>query len=235
MVLALAFLTFVAGAIFSLATSWLLVTRLERVAERLGVSEALLGVIAALAADTPEITSSISAISQHQRAIGAGVIVGSNVFNLAALLGLGALAAGFIAFHRRVVVLGGFVALWVAVWCVVTSIGLVPAPVGLLFASLVLVGYFIVLGLRRNVLEHLPLPGGFASWLALAVNDEEVELETSIRPIRGRPVDAIVAAGALILVVAASIAMERAASRLGHHFHVADAVVGGVWILGWSR
>ena len=37
----------------SLATSWLLVTRLERVGERLGLSEASLGMVAALAADTP--------------------------------------------------------------------------------------------------------------------------------------------------------------------------------------
>jgi hypothetical protein len=34
---------FLAGAMISLATSWLLVSRLERVGERLGLSEALLG------------------------------------------------------------------------------------------------------------------------------------------------------------------------------------------------
>ena len=109
--MALAGLAFVIGALVSLATSWVLVTRLERVGERLGLSEALLGVVAALAADSPEITSSISALSQHQRTIGAGVVIGSNVFNLAALLGLGAVVSGFVALHRRVVVLGGFVAM----------------------------------------------------------------------------------------------------------------------------
>jgi cation:H+ antiporter len=226
--LALAFTAFVAGALVSLATSWLLVTRLEMVGERFGLSEALLGVVAALAADTPEITSSISAISQHQRAIGAGVVIGSNVFNLAALLGLGALVAGFIAFHRRVVVLGGFVALWVAGWCVVASAGFVSALISLLFASTVLLGYFIVLGLHRNALRRLPLPRVFMLWLSLAVNEEEDELEVSIRPSRGRPIDTILAVGALVVVVLASIAMERGASKLGHHFHIADAVVGGI-------
>ena len=44
---------FAAGAVVSLATSWLLVSRLERVGERLGLSEALLGLGAALAADAP--------------------------------------------------------------------------------------------------------------------------------------------------------------------------------------
>src|SRR5215831_8086431 len=104
MPVALAAALFVAGAAVSLSTSYVLVTRLERIGERLGLSEALLGVVAALAADAPEITSALAA---HQSKIGAGVIIGSNVFNLAALLGLGAVVAGGIALHRRVVLLGG--------------------------------------------------------------------------------------------------------------------------------
>ena len=77
---------FLVSALVSLATSWLLVSRLERLGERLGMSEVVLGMLAALAADAPEITSAISAISQHQQEVGAGVVLGSNVFNLAALL-----------------------------------------------------------------------------------------------------------------------------------------------------
>ena len=42
-----------------------------------------------------------------QRAIGVGVVLGSNVFNLAALLGVGALRAGRIRLHRDVVVFSG--------------------------------------------------------------------------------------------------------------------------------
>ena len=118
---------FCLGAAVSLATSYLLVTRLERIGERLGLSEALLGMVAALAADAPEITSAVSALAAHQQKVGAGVIIGSNVFNLAALLGLGALVAGRIALHRKVVLLGGTVALWVAVVCLVTTTGSDPA------------------------------------------------------------------------------------------------------------
>ena len=87
-------LVFCVAAAVSLATSYLLVTRLERIGERLGLSEALLGLVAALAADAPEITSAVSALAQHQQKVGAGVIIGSNVFNLAALLGLGGVVAG---------------------------------------------------------------------------------------------------------------------------------------------
>ncbi len=84
---------FLAGALVSLATGWLLVSRLERVGERLGLSEALLGIVAAMAADAPEATAAVSAMTGYEQRLGAGVIIGSNVFNLAALLGLGAVVA----------------------------------------------------------------------------------------------------------------------------------------------
>ena len=66
---------FLVGAVVSLATSWVLVSRLERVGERLGLSEALLGMVAALAADAPEITASITALVHHQATVGAGVVL----------------------------------------------------------------------------------------------------------------------------------------------------------------
>ena len=117
MSVAVAAAAFVAGAVISLAVSWLLVSRLERVGERLGLSEALLGLVAALAADAPEVTAAVTAMAGHQQRLGAGVVIGSNVFNLAALLGLGAVAAGRIRLHPKVVVLGGVVAMWVAAVC----------------------------------------------------------------------------------------------------------------------
>lgn len=223
----LAWISFLVGAVVSLLTSWVLVTRLERVGERVGMSEALLGVVAALAADAPEITSSISALSQHQRAIGAGVVIGSNVFNLAALLGLGAVTSGFIGLHRRVVALGGVVGIWVAIVCVAASARTISVGVGLALASVVLVAYVFILGSRRVRRGRLPLPTRAQSWLVLAVEEEELELLSAIRPKRGRPVDALVALVALIIVVGASVEMERGASRLGAHFHIADAVIGG--------
>jgi cation:H+ antiporter len=105
MSVALAAAAFLADAMISVATSWLLIFRLERVGERLGLSEALLGLVAALAADAPEVTAAITAMAGRQPRLGAGVVIGSNVFNLAALLGPGAVVAGRIGLHRRVVVL----------------------------------------------------------------------------------------------------------------------------------
>ena len=66
----LSIVAFVVGAIVSLATSWVLVSRLERVGERLGLSEALFGMVAALAADAPEghrLHHGVSAPPAHRR------------------------------------------------------------------------------------------------------------------------------------------------------------------------
>ena len=50
---ALRAVVFLAGVGVSLGASWVLVLRLERVGQRFGFSEALLGLVAALAADAP--------------------------------------------------------------------------------------------------------------------------------------------------------------------------------------
>jgi cation:H+ antiporter len=225
---ALAVPVFLVGVVVSLTTSYLLVTRLERLGERLGLSEALLGVVAALAADAPEITSAVTALTSHQQKVGAGVIIGSNVFNLAALLGLGAVAAGGIALHRKVVLLGGVVGIWVAAMCLVTTMGLIVPGAGLALVLAVLVPYLVVLGAGRARLRRLPIVRRWEGWLAVAISEEEQELNEAIRPVQGRPPDVVIAAAALLVVVAASVAMERAASDLGAHYRVAEIVTGGV-------
>ena len=123
-------LLFCVGVVASLAASWLLVSRLERLGERAGFSEAWLGLVAALAADAPEITSSVVALARGQATVGAGVVIGSNVFNLAALLGLAAVVAGWIGFHRRGVVLAGITAVWVAGACLLTVAAVVGPAAG---------------------------------------------------------------------------------------------------------
>jgi len=225
----MAIIAFVTGAVVSLGTSWVLVTRLERLGERLGFSEALLGLLAALAADTPEITSAVTALAHHQRAVGTGVVIGSNVFNLAALLGLGALVAGRIALHRNVVVLGGVVAVWVALVSVVTVVGVVGPAVGLALVLAVVVPSVVLAAIGQRAMgRRLPLPARWWRWLRSAVADEESELLVALRPRRGTAADAVVAVVALVVVVGASAVMERAASSVGHHDAVAGIVVGGL-------
>jgi cation:H+ antiporter len=149
---------FFLAATLSLATSWLLVSRLERVGARLGLTEALLGMLAALAADAPEITSAVSAMLGGHTKIGAGVVLGSNVFNLAALLGLGALIAGRIALHRRVILVESVVALGIGAVCLLVVLGVLAPPAGLVLALVLLLPYLLLLGVPHDRLARAGLP-----------------------------------------------------------------------------
>jgi cation:H+ antiporter len=214
---------FVLGAAVSLGASWLLVSRIERMGNRLAVTEAMLGLIAALAADTPEITSAISALASHQHEIGSSVVVGSNVFNLAALLGLGAVVAGWVALHRRVVLLTGGISLWIAAACVLVVFGDLPPFVGLLLVAAVLGPYAFLAGSRR-VRQGRSRAG---RWLTTAIREEDLELHPALIP-GSKRLDLAVTAGALVVVVGASVVMERSAQSLGTRFAVPDVVVGGL-------
>jgi len=219
---------FAAGAVVSLATSWLLVSRLERVGERLGLSEALLGIVAALAADAPEVTAAVSAMASGEQRLGAGVVIGSNVFNLAALLGLGAVVAGRIGLHRKVVLLGGTAAMGVAGVCLAVVLGVVPPAAGCLLGLVIVVLHAVALGASGQGLARLRVPRPWITWLRSAVAEEEAELEPAIRPAPARWPDVVVAGGSLVIVAAASVTMERAAAALGNRFAIPEIVVGGL-------
>jgi cation:H+ antiporter len=219
---------FLAGAAASLAASAVLVRRLERVGARLRLSGAALGIVAALAADGPEITAAASAVAAHQASVGAGVVLGSNVFNLAALLGLGALAAGRIFLHRHVVVLAGAVAVWVATASVLAVAGALPAAAALVLAAAGLGAYLVVLNVPARGLRRLGLPASWALWLRSAVAEEEQEMAEPAPPRPAGGADVVAAAAALVVVVVASVVMERSGSALGRRWSVPEIVVGAV-------
>lgn len=225
---ALLAVAFAASAAVSLGFSWLLVSRLERVGARLGLTEGLLGMVAALAADAPEITAAAAAIATNHSRVGAGVVIGSNVFNLAALLGLPAVIAGTVALHRRVIVLEGVVATWVAGGCVAVVAGWLSASVGFVLVLAVLAPYVALLALPHERLRHIGLPTAWVRWLRAAVVEEERELEVAIHPSRGTVGDAIVAVVAVGVVVGASIVMEQTASELGSRHGIPGIVTGAL-------
>jgi cation:H+ antiporter len=214
--------------VLSLGASAVLVVRLERLCARLGLSEALLGLVAALAADTPEVTSAVTALARGQRDIGTGIILGSNVFNLAALIGLGAVVAGGITLHRRVVIFEGAVALWIAAISIAAVTGLITAAAALVLALAVLAPYVYVSAVHPSGRSALPLPPRLRSWLAGAVAEEEQELADAIHPGTGGPRDAAVAVLALAVVVAASAVMEGTASALGTRWAVPGVITGAI-------
>ena len=74
----------------------------------------------------------------------------------------------------------------------------------------------------------MPVARRWESWLTVAIFEEEQELEEIIHPPHGRLRDVLLAAAALVLVVAASVVMERSGTSIGTHFGVPPIVTGGV-------
>jgi cation:H+ antiporter len=219
----------------SLGASGVLVVRLERLGSRLGMTEAALGLMAGLAADAPEITAAVTALSSGQHEVGVGVVLGSNVFNLAALLGLSAVVAGGVVFDRRVVAVEGTVGVWLALMCLVVVTGAMPSNWGLLAASVVFIPYAVVTALRPVERARLPLPRKLRNLLLDGVGQAERDLWPVTHDIeavggapRTGPGDGIYAVLAVAVVVYASVQLERTVTDLGSRQGWSSAVVGAV-------
>jgi len=217
---------FLVSTAVALAASSVLIVRLERIGARLSLAEAALGVVAALAADLPEISTAVAALAQGQNEVGIGVILGSNVAKLALLLGLAAIVAGRVRLDRRVVLLEAVVAGILAVVTVaVVGGGLAPAP-GLVVALLAFVPYVVLTALRPEVRARLPIPSRLRGTLTGALSQEEDDLD--IEPGLGGSADVAVATLALLLVVGSSVVLERTGSDLGTAWGISDLVVGAI-------
>jgi cation:H+ antiporter len=68
--------------ILTVTASAVLSQRIKQLGKWLLLSESLLGIIAALGADAPEISSSIAAFRHGNHELGLGIVLGSNIFNL---------------------------------------------------------------------------------------------------------------------------------------------------------
>ena len=102
---------FVVSLAVTLAAARLFARRLDRLGVRFGFPEALIGLLTAVAADGPEIASALFALAKGAHDVGVGVLVGSNGFNLAAMIGLSALLAGRVRLARETLMFEGAVGL----------------------------------------------------------------------------------------------------------------------------
>jgi cation:H+ antiporter len=215
----------------SLLASDQLVKALERLGADLGTPQVLLGLVAAIAADGPELTSTVTALLSGQHVLGIGVLFGSNVFNIAALLGLGPFLASRVSFHRRVVVLEGTAAIGVAI-AAVASVGGGLGPVPALVLTLVFFVPYVVVAAVPT--DRLPLASGAKQWLSEALQEEAEETKDAYRPFwrANTKLAAATAGAAVIVVIGASILMEHSASVAGIALGVPEIVMGAVVLAG---
>jgi cation:H+ antiporter len=124
--------------------------RLDRLGERFGMPEALLGLLTAVAADAPELATAITAVATGAKGVGLGVVVGSNVFNLGAMIGLSAVVTGCVKLRPQTLALEGGAALGVTGVICLLAFGVLPAWTALALSLVVLVPYVVVVALARH-------------------------------------------------------------------------------------
>ncbi len=91
------------------------VDNLVEIGESLGVSHMILGVTAsAIGTSLPEFGSAMIAILTGSSDIGVGVVIGSNIWNIAGILGISAFVAGFIQTNRQELTRDGLMTLLTA-------------------------------------------------------------------------------------------------------------------------
>jgi cation:H+ antiporter len=225
MSIAVDFPVFVLAAAASLGASGILVVRLERIAKRYGLTETALGLLAALAADAPEISSSVTALIHHDQGVGVGIVVGSNLFNLATLLGLAAVLASPLVLGRALTLVEGIPAGALAVISACLLARWISAVFAFVAVLVVVTPYIAVVVLGPNGPgRHIPLGRTIAA--ALEAEAADVDEIVHVAPASG--LDLIAALVAVAGVVVASAVMEGAAVRLGVHFRLSELVVGGL-------
>jgi len=201
-----------------LVASAIFARRLDHIGLGLGLPEALLGLLTALAADAPEVSSAIAALVQHEHAVAVGVVVGSNAFNIAAMLGLSALVTARVRARHETLELEGFVGLWLLAVTLAVVAGGLGATIGSVFIAAVAIPYVALLAAGHRLVRR----SRFFERSFGESHRRAQSLDSGHEIARVLAVLAI----ALALIVAGSVGAVRAATDLAHAWSVPDTLVG---------
>jgi cation:H+ antiporter len=197
-------LLFLVSLAVTLAAAAFFADRLDHIGPRLGLPEAVVGLLTALAADAPEISAAVVALARGQKQVSLGVVLGSNAFNLAAMIGLSALLAGTVTIGRRALAVEGGVGLAATLVAAGLVLGLLPAWFAFALLGAIVVPYLVIVS--RGPADHPPLPA--------------VHHEGAI----WKPVALIIPAVGLIVL--GSVGMVQSAVALADSWHISKAIVG---------
>src|SRR5213083_321351 len=154
---ALAISLFLVSIAVMLAASAVFARRLDHIGMRLGLPEAILGLLTALAADAPELASAVTALVASRHEIAVGVVVGASAFNLAAMLGLSAVVTARIRARHETLELEAFVGLWMIGVATAVAAGGVDGTAAVVLVAVVAVPYIVLLAGGPRLARRLPL------------------------------------------------------------------------------
>jgi len=217
---------FCASLALSASASVVLARNLDKVGNRLDASAGLLGIITALGADAPEISSAVAALLGGHRDLGVGVVLGSNIFNLAALLGLSAVVAGRISIGWQGLAFNGGVAALVMALGGTLVLGWLSAAWVTTIVTVTLLAYVALSALHARQAAHIPLPGAARRFLCAAVEQGNEGARKDEAAPQATWNDALALIPALVSIVLASVWMVRSAVDLAGRWGLPHTVVG---------
>jgi cation:H+ antiporter len=212
---------FLASLAITLVAARLFARRLDRLGVRLRFPEALIGLLTALAADGPEISAALFALIKGANNVGVGVIVGSNTFNIAAMLGVSGLLAGSVCVSRQALWLEGASAAAITLIAAAVLLGWVAPVPGVVLAGGAIAPYLLI------VLRSREPSAGVAAQRA-GREPTRVEQAAATRAGSDDPTHHLLGLIVLdvTLIVLASAGMVQAALTLGDHWHISRAALG---------
>lgn len=210
--------------------SELLVRGIDRLAEKLGFREGLTGLLTALGADSPEIASAVFALMSGASSVGVGIVLGSNLFNLAALLGVSVLVAGKIRVRLPSLLLTGGLAILATLAALVLVVGVMAPSVVLALLCALMVVFIALVSIKPRLVDAIPLPTAFTRPLAIAVAMLERESkrdEADERTRRKQPWGPALWIPAVLLgIVVASAFLVQAALVIAAKWAIPQDLVG---------
>lgn len=208
MVLAPAVLLFAFSVALTLAAAALFADRLDHIGPRIGLPESLTGLLTAFAADGPEISSALIALAHGQKGVSLGIVLGSNVFNLAAMIGASAILAGSVRLGRRPLLIEASIAI-VAILLAAGAIGKLLNPaLALAGLALALVPYLFLVFRGATHVPRRP---------------RRLQDPANHPPLW---VPVTLAALAVALIVLGSVGMVGSALSVAHRLDVPASIVG---------
>jgi cation:H+ antiporter len=199
--------------------------RLDHLGVRFGFPEAMIGLLTALAADGPEISSALFALARGAHSASVGVLVGSNAFNLAAMIGVSGLLAGSLILPREALWLEGAVGAAVTGIAAALLLGGIAPALAAGLAAVVVVPYLTVLIRGSELLAHGRHLRHFAAPLERALAQRPGRQPSPHHPARTHHLLGLVGMDVL-LIVAGSAGMVQSALTLGDHWHISPQVLG---------
>jgi cation:H+ antiporter len=215
-----------------MAAAWF-TRRLEALCDRLDFSAGMLSILGALGANIPNYVASIVAIANGQQDVGLGIIIGSNIYNLAIILGISTMAAPgshgirlqrkekrdvvIIAYYALAVTLATLVAIWLLPGTQLVS----GIRASLLILLPLIIVVILTLAIFSSLILHIvrrPHPSH-----AGAIVEQEITLKTTPTSLRRLIAEILLA---LVIALGGVIVMVQSGQQLTTDLHMSPVLSG---------